>query len=160
LDWIVITGVMPWDGRYPFDIADSEPTTREWGFIKRLSGYLPTTIEDGLRGADPELICVFAAIAVRRAGKIQNDEIQGLFDRLADAPFGATVRLDTDTSELEDDGDVGPPAGSSNGNASSSGSDSPTSSETSPATPEGSGTPASATSGSDQPTLVISPRRS
>jgi len=147
MDYIVISGVMPWDGRYPFDIADNEPTTREWGHIKRLSGYLPTTIEDGLRGADPELICAFAVIALRRAGKIQNDEVQALFDRFADAPFGATVQLDTDTAELEE-GDAGPPAGSSNGSTSSSGTGSTVSSETSPPTPNDSGIPASATSAS------------
>jgi len=148
VDWIVITGVKPWDGRYPFDIADNEPTTREWGWVKRLSGYLPTTIEEGLRGADPELICAFAVIALRRAGKIQNDEVQGLFDRFADAPFGATVQLDTDSS---DEGDAGPPAGNSNGSTSSSGPDSTVSSETSPPIPNDSGIPASATSASPPP---------
>ena len=159
MDSIVITGVSPWDGRYPFDIADNELTTREWGYVKRFSGYLPTTIEDGLRGADPELICAFAAIALRRAGKVeQPDEMQRLYDRLADAPFGAAVQLETDSTET-DEGDADPP-GSSNGSSSSSGTDSTTSSETSLVTPEGSGIPVSAISESDQPTLVISPRRS
>ena len=46
-----------------------ELTTREWGWIKRLSGYLPLNIEDGL--GDPELVIVFAAIALRRAGKVE-----------------------------------------------------------------------------------------
>ena len=146
MDSIVITGVSPWDGRYPFDIADAEPTTREWGWIKRLSGYLPTTIEDGLRGADPELICAFAVIALRRAGKVGNDEVQRLFDRLADAPFGTTVQLETDSPAEEGDAD-GPPTGSSSASSSSSGTDSTTSSETSePETPPRSGTPGSATS--------------
>jgi len=144
MDWIVISGVKPWDGRYPFDIADSEPTTREWGWIKRLSGYLPTTIEQGLKGADPELICVFAAIALRRAGRVETDELQRLFDRLADAPFGATVRLETDTAPEEGEAD---PPGSSNGSSSISGTDSTTSSETSaPETPDPSGIPGSAIS--------------
>ena len=150
MDWIVISGVKPWDGRYPFDIADNEPTTREWGWVKRFSGYMPTTIEDGLRGADPELICAFAVIALRRAGKIQNDEAQGMFDRLADAPFGATVQLDTDQTGEQETPD-GPLPESSNGNTTSSGTDSTASSETSPPIPNASGIPVSATSASPPP---------
>ena len=158
MDTIVITGVPPWDGRYPFDIADNEPTTREWGWIKRFSGYLPTTIEDGLKGADPELICAFAVIALRRAGKATNEDVPGLYERLADAPFGAAVQLETDSTDSE--GDVGPPAGSSDGSSSSSGTDSTRSSETSPEIPPISGIPGSA--GSELPPMVSvsSPRRS
>ena len=40
-------GVPPYDGRYDFDLEGRELTTREWGWIKRLSGYLPLTIEEG-----------------------------------------------------------------------------------------------------------------
>jgi hypothetical protein len=158
VDWIVITGVPPWDGRYPFDIAESEPTTREWGWIKRLSGYLPTTIEEGLRGADPELICAFAAIALRRAGKLQTDEVPALFDRLVDAPFGATVKLETDAAA--DEGDAGPPPENSNASSSSSGTGSPTSSERSEPTPAASGIPASDPSESPSIALVSTPRAS
>ena len=67
MDYIVIEGVRPYDGRYEFDLEGRELTTREWGWIKRLSGYLPLTIEEGL--TDPELITVFACIALRRAGQ-------------------------------------------------------------------------------------------
>ena len=159
MDTIVITGVPPWDGRYPFDIADNEPTTREWGYIKRFSGYLPATIEDGLKGADPELICAFAVIALRRAGKAGNEDVPGVYERLAAAPFGAAVHLETDASE-DSEGDVGPPAGSSDGSSSSSGTDSTRSSETSPEIPPISGIPGSA--GSELPPMVSvsSPRRS
>jgi hypothetical protein len=145
IDWIVITGVRPYDGRYEFDLADQEPTTREWGWIKRLSGYLPVGIGDGLEGADPELFCVFAAIALKRAGKITQQEVEAVFNRLADAPFPAAVRLESD--ELEDaEGDAGPPPSSSNGSSSTSGDSSTTSSESSDSDPSPTGTPASATS--------------
>jgi len=154
MDWLVISGVNPWDGRYPFDFAETEPTTREWGHVKRLSGYLPLTIEDGLRGADPELVCAFAVIALTRAGKITHPEAQTVFDRLADAPFGASIRLETDTADLAADGDRPLPA-SSDASSSSSGDDGRTSSETSAPTPPPSGTPASATSESPPPALVI-----
>ena len=54
------------DGRYEFDLAEYVETSRlrEWGWIKKLSGYLPVTIGDGLDGADAELI---GRLAVDRA---------------------------------------------------------------------------------------------
>ena len=56
MDWIVIDGAPPYDGRYMFDLAGQELTTREWGWIKRLSGYLPLTLDEGFKGGDPELL--------------------------------------------------------------------------------------------------------
>ena len=69
MDWLILEQVPPYDGRYEWDLEGRELTTREWGWIKRLAGYLPLNIEDGL--GDPELIAVFAAIALRRAGKVE-----------------------------------------------------------------------------------------
>ena len=46
MDWLTIKGVPPWDGRYEFDLEDRELTTREWGWIKRWSGYLPLTVAE------------------------------------------------------------------------------------------------------------------
>jgi hypothetical protein len=145
VNYVVIDGVKPWDGRYEFDLDEAELTTREWGWVKRLSGYLPLTIEDGLAGADPELICAFAAIALRRAGRIRVDEVTATFERFADAPFGASIRLEGDEPE---ETDAGPPAESSPSSSSISGDGSPTSSGSSAPGPKPSGTPASATSGS------------
>ena len=70
MDYLTIEGVKPYDGRYEFDIENHALTTREWGWIKRHSGYLPLTIADGYAGADPELYAVFAVIALCRAGKV------------------------------------------------------------------------------------------
>jgi hypothetical protein len=145
MDWIVITGVPPWDGRYQFDVADEEPTTREWGWIKRLTGYLPVNIDEGLRGADPELFTVFAAIALRRAGKITQAEVPDIYERLIDAPAGVTIRLESDQPVDDEVVDSPPPEGNG-GNGTSSGPGSPTSSEISPPTLPVSGIPASATS--------------
>lgn len=131
MDWIVIDGVRPWDGRYEFDLAGSPPTSREWGWIKRLAGYLPLTLDEGFKGADPELFCVFAAIALRRAGKIEPGQVPDIYDRLIDAPFGATIRLEADTPDEEETEPEQDPTASSNGNGGSSGPGSPTSSETS-----------------------------
>jgi hypothetical protein len=136
MDQMVVDGVKPWDGRYQFDVAYQELTTREWGWVKRLTGYMPLTIEQGLAGADPELLAVFAAIALRRAGKITADEVPAVYERFVDLPPGV-ARYETEPAE---DGDAGPPAGSSNGSSSTSGDDSPTSSASSDATTPATGT--------------------
>jgi hypothetical protein len=135
VDWVVIEGLPPWDGRYEFDVAYQELTTREWGWVKRLTGYMPLTIEEGLAGADPELLAVFAAIALRRAQKIPADQVSAVYDRLVDLPPGV-ARYEPEA--MEDD--AGPPARGSNGSSSTSGDDSPTNSETSDATPPATGT--------------------
>ena len=143
MDWIVVEGLKPWDGRYPLESLDF--TTREWGWIKRLAGYLPATVEDGFRGGDPELISVFALIAMHRAGKLAPAGVPGLYERMQDAPLGATLRLESDTADQEQ-GDVGPPTLSSSESSSGSGTGSTTSSETSPDHRNGSGSHDSATS--------------
>lgn len=148
MDFIVIEGVHPWDGRYELDLQGRELTTREWGWIKRLSGYLPLTVEDGL--ADPELITVLAVIALRRAGKVDPQQVPRTFERLSDAPFGAAITMETDVEEAEVD--AGPPVLSSNGNAGSSGPDSPSSSARSATPLRASGTPDWVISQSGPPT--------
>jgi len=144
VNYLVIEGLKPWDGRYEFDLAEQELTTREWGWIKRLSGYLPMTFGDGLGGVDPELICVFAAIALVRAGRIQKDEVVDTYNRFADEPFRDSIFLEADDEPEE--ADAGPPATSSNGSSSINGPGSRTSSESSDTIPPPSGIPASATS--------------
>jgi hypothetical protein len=152
VNWLVIENIRPWDGRYEFDIENEEPTTREWSWIKRFSGYLPLTIQQGLEGGDPELFCAFAILALRRAGKIEPGDVQQVYDRLADVPFGATIRLEAD--EPVEEGDAGPPPENSNGSSSITGPDSRPSSDRSAAIPPASGIPASATSTSARPASV------
>ncbi len=151
---IVLSDVKPYDGTYSLDFAN-ELTTREFGWIKRLSGYLPMQLEDAVDGGDPEFFCVLAAIALVRAGRIDAREVPQFFERLSDAPFGSslTVNLDDETVEDEDDpgSDADPPE-SSNGSGSSSGLDSTTSSETSQPIRTVSGMPVSASSASDPQT--------
>jgi hypothetical protein len=146
MEYVVVDGVAPYDGRYELDL-DAGPTTREWGYIKRLSGYMPLTIQDGLAGVDPELFSVLAVIALRRAGKIDTRDVEAAFDRFADLPFtGSTIRLESDQAEPEEP-DVDPSA-DKNGNASSSGPDSRRSSGRSEGDQSPTGTPASATAAS------------
>jgi hypothetical protein len=150
MDWIVLEGVKPWDGRYEFDLAEVPLTTREWGHIKRLSGYLPLTLDQGLDGGDPELFSCFAVLALRRAGRIDDRQVPELFERLIDSPFETTIRLESDSEEV----DASPPTPSSSASNGSSGAASPPSSEQSEQRPSPTGTPGSATSASDQPTWV------
>jgi hypothetical protein len=140
MDYLVIR-VPPYEGRYEFELGAF--TTREWGHIKRLSGYLPLTITDGL--GDPELITVFAVIALRRAGKIDAADVPDVFGRLADAEFdGVGISYEVGDEPVEDD--AGPPASSSNGNDSISGDGSTASSASSETGPNPTGPRSSATS--------------
>ena len=142
MDYIVVEGVRPYDGRYEFDLTTRELTTREWGWIKRLSGYLPLTVEEGL--SDPELIVVFACIALHRAGKVEAREVPDVFETLSDAPFGSAITMETEAVEEADE--PSPPAPRSTSNGDTSGPDSKTNSETSPTVPRVSGMPVLATS--------------
>lgn len=149
MDWIVLNGVSPYDGRYPFEVADPDGelniTTREWGWIKRLANVQPLTFEEAVRNLDAELMTVLAAIAMRRAGKIEQRDVPAVFDRLADAPFGSRILYETDSPADEDD--AGPPAPSSSSRPGSSGDESTSTLVISPDPRNGSGTPDSATSG-------------
>jgi len=140
MDWIVIEGMKPYDGRYELDMQ-VEFTVREWGWIKRLAGYQPVTVGDGVQGADAELFTVFGLIALHRAGKISTADVPDLWERFQDSPMFARIRFETD----EAGGEAEPaedPSGSSPGNETSSGPASTPSSETSATPPNGSGTPA------------------
>jgi hypothetical protein len=148
-DFVVVDGLKPWDGTYPLDVADDPLTTREWGWIKRLTGYLPADFTV----TDPEVICVLAVIAMHRAGRVTTAEVPATFERIVDAPFGPTIRLEV-TDEAGDADDPPHPAGVTGLSTSSSGNGLATSSETSDGDRSPIGTPASASSVSDQATLV------
>lgn len=146
MDYIHVEGVPPYDGKYEFDLRDAAFTVREWGWIKRHSGYLPFTLWDGLQGSDAELLAVMALIAMVRAGKVDRRDVPDVWERFADAPGVVTVRLEL-TSEEEDDTD--PLSNESrNGNGSTSGDDSTQSSGRSDETQPPSGIHGSATSAS------------
>lgn len=149
---LVVSGVKPYDGAYELDL-EQELTTREWGWIKRLAGYLPLAVTDETFG-DPELACVLTVIAMRRAGRIGAGEVPGVFDRLADAPFGSAITVTEQQEQDAGEGDGPPPLAGPNGNGSTSGAASPRSSETPAASPTATGTPGSATSASAPPTSV------
>ena len=150
MDWLTIKGGTVYDGRYEFDLAATDFTVREWGWIKRHAGYLPLTLEKGFAGADPELYVAFAAIALYRARRISAHDVPRVIEVLADVPGTLTIRLESDAPEVEEDGGDEPlPPPSSRSSTESerfSGNGSMTSSETSPPSQETSGTRDSATS--------------
>jgi hypothetical protein len=147
MDWIEIPQG-PYQGRYEFDIAEREFTTREWGWIKKYSGYLPLTIEEGWRGGDAELFACFAMIAVRRANRIGLAEVPAFMERMLDGAFGSSFTFASDGEPDEGDAD-GPPAASSPASSSTDGAASLTSSEASGNGQKPTGIPGSATSAFD-----------
>jgi hypothetical protein len=134
VDYIVISGMGEWDGRYEFDVPTFDPTVREWGWIKTLAGYMPLTLDDGIAGGDPALITVLALIAMRRSGTLRTEDVQRAHDRFQDAPFGASIQLDLgpETEDVEDPSQVFPETSSSE-NGSTNGEPGLTNSETSAA---------------------------
>jgi hypothetical protein len=82
-------------GEYEFDIDDEDAplTNLEWRWVKKISGYLPLTFNEGWEGRDPDLFVAFAVITLFRVGKIQASEamtVAASFDAL---PFGESVTL-------------------------------------------------------------------
>lgn len=158
MDWIVIDGVKPYDGRYEFDFGDDTFTIREWGWIRRFADYRPLTFGEGIVNGDAELFGVLAAIALHRAGRIDTGDVDTFYGRLLDSRLGPNITVELGDQEPQETGGADPPPpGSSNGSSSSSGDGSTTSSETSPRSPDDqkpAGTPDSDSSASDRPSLV------
>lgn len=99
---IVVSGIRPYDGRYELD-DDRAFSTREWRWIKQVSGYLPLTVADGFKGGDPDLFVALAVIAMNREGRIDRDSVLEVAEALAEVPFdGAAITFDVG----EDDDDV------------------------------------------------------
>jgi hypothetical protein len=148
-DHITITGVQPYDGRYEFDMEQRPFTTREWGWVKRFSGYLPLTLD---RGAftDPEFIVVQAVIALHRAGGVADTDVPALIERMQDVDPFAAITYEAGPAE----GDADPPPLSSDARPSSNGASSPTGSEISDSHPSGTGPLRSDTSPSVPATSV------
>jgi hypothetical protein len=121
-DWITITGVKPYDGRYELDIDAQPLTVREWGWVKRHAGYLPLTLEADAF-TDPELIMVLAAIAARRGGRVEPADIPALIERFQDVDPFASITYESGVEAGDADG---PPASSSETRRSSNGDSSTT----------------------------------
>lgn len=66
MDKIVITGIPPYDGEYPFE---SNYSYAELHTIKRLAGVRGGELMDALESGDSDIIVAAAVIALERAGK-------------------------------------------------------------------------------------------
>lgn len=150
-DRMIIEGFPGYDGEYELNIEARPFLTIEWSWIKRISGYMPGTINDGWAGRDPELFCAFAVVALFRAGKIPME---------AAVPLGEAFKLGDGDSRIvyhlvdrEDDavppGEIPEPSiepnGSVNGSNGSSGSESLANSGSPALIPEASGDQTSST---------------
>jgi hypothetical protein len=98
---IVIAGIRPYDGEYDLD-TERAFNTREWRWIKRISGYMPLTVGDGFKGGDPDLFVALAVVAMCRDGRIDRDEALEVADLIAEAPFdGASITFAGDEEDTE-----------------------------------------------------------
>jgi hypothetical protein len=149
-NWITLSGVKPYDGRYELDLDEQPLTMREWGWIKRHAGYLPLGLTNETF-TDPELITMLAIISMHRSGTVTSSQVPELWDRFADVPFGSTITLEADETE---DADAGPPPSGKSGKPSSNGESSPNGSETSGNPPRSIGSQPLVTSESVPPISV------
>jgi hypothetical protein len=152
VDEIRIQGVRPYDGSYPLD-WDSGITTREWRWLKQHAGYKPATLRQGMEDADPDLLVVFAVIALHRAGRLDPADVPGFVSRLDDIDPVAAVSYHAGDEQEEADGSPPPPS-SSSASTSISGAGSPTSSANQGNGQSRTGIPASAISPSVPPTSL------
>jgi hypothetical protein len=143
MDWLVVEGVKPWDGRYELPLDEFQFTGREWGWIRRWTGIRPADVLDAMKGADAELLAALAVIALQRAGRVTREDAPGMFERFEDENFGSFT-LSSDDAEVETL-DPSPPA-SSNGNETVSGAGSRTASASPETIPLVTGSPGSVTS--------------
>ena len=147
MDYVTISGVPPYDGRYELDLAGQPLTTREWGWLKRYANVRPGTL-DGNAFTDPETIAVVAIATLRRNRKIDVDDVPTVWERFQDVPFGSTVRWEAGPVDNDEEDDALPPPASSDASSNTNGPSSTSISDRSAAHPSRTGRPPSATSAS------------
>jgi hypothetical protein len=119
--------IPPYEGEYELDINARAFTSFEWRVIKRVSGYLPLTIDKGWDGGDPDLILSLALIAMVRAGRIEKKEIQQVAEIIEDAEadgVAITVKIDEEEEDDDEAGEADPTQHSSPGDETPSGGES------------------------------------
>lgn len=107
-------------GDYEFDTSRAFTGT-EWNWIKKISGYMPLTIQDGFDGGDPAVYIAFAAIALHRAGKVQKANVLEAAEMIADEPYGESTITYVAGEVADADPPPVAPAVSGNGSNGSSG---------------------------------------
>ena len=100
---LVITGMRPYDGRYPFDLYEQAFTVREWGWIKRLTGYLPAHDRRRLRAA-PTSSCSRSSRSSRctAPASSKTKDVPEVFERFQAGAFEDDHHHRTRTSRPEE----------------------------------------------------------
>lgn len=92
---ITITGVPPYDGEYPFDMA--RLTNRDIHTIKQITGYMPLEYEAAAERGDTDFVVALGVIAVQRSARFQKVDV----DLFWDAEVGK-IQVE-EAEEVEDD---------------------------------------------------------
>jgi hypothetical protein len=104
---ISIGGTGLFDGEYELDL-DGQPLDHyDAHVIKRIAGVRGGEMEDALRAGDTDMIVALAVVALLRAEKIKDSEIDGATKAVYRAPLGEIMLVGAVDSELSD---VPPPS--------------------------------------------------
>jgi hypothetical protein len=90
-------------GDYELDLDEDPLTTLEWRWIKKVSGYLPATIGEGVQGGDPDVNVALATIALVRAGKVAERDALIVADRLAHVALDSFEELPDPSEAIGED---------------------------------------------------------
>ena len=145
---IVVNGIKAYEGEYEL-ATDRAFNAREWHWIKKIAGYMPNTVNEGLAGDDPDLYVALAVIAMCRAGRVDRADGLRVADVLSEAPFGSIDMVFPEAPDVPLELTGQPEQPSQNGSpskTSSSGPSSPNTSDSSDRTPSSIGTSESDTS--------------
>lgn len=116
----------PYRGEWPIDFGDSF-TIGEWRVIKKVSGYLPLTIEEGFSNLDPDLIVALTVVALVRNGKVRSENALDAARRMDDMALdGSGIVVDFGGAEDGDDADPPTTTETEQPEPSSGGSSTPT----------------------------------
>jgi hypothetical protein len=102
----VVLNTPRFTGEFPLDLKDDPMTALEWRWVKKISGYLPMTVDEGVAGLDPDLFIAFAVIALYRAGKIDKAEaliVAETISELPATPGTLQVVFEAEEEEAEQD---------------------------------------------------------
>jgi hypothetical protein len=104
----ITINVPAYQGEYDLDLSGGQLFSYlEWRWIKKLSGYLPMTWQEGLDGGDPDLILAFAVIAMQRSGRIADTDVLTAAREIETAAVdGTSIRFAED--DAAEDGDADP----------------------------------------------------
>lgn len=92
---IVIEGLRPYDGAYPIDIENEPLTSREWRFVKQISGLVAGEFDQASSRGDPDVLIAIATIALFRNHKIQREQVLEVAELLTDLPLdGEKIKLE------------------------------------------------------------------